>query len=259
MTGTPFVAFDDWDDVSKPVESAFKQFSTGGRSKRRELYTTADVVELSCDAIVMITSNGNPLKQPGSARRFFMIPVAPRQRKTGDEVYQSMGEHILPELMKNRHDVWLGLLGDLAACVVALNHSRSDTRTSLSMADFGTFLQRIAQYEGWGAHARELVLGLERRQEQQAADNEDLLAVFEELLRKKAGLQQKALTAKDWATHLQEVVPAYDAKLKAKVNVGYVSQVLTRFRDLYERRLGMQVVMDAHRKINSYAFTLAGA
>jgi hypothetical protein len=67
MTNTPFVAFDEWDTTSKPVENAFKHLTTGGKHRRRELYTTSTVIELSCDAAVMLTTNANPLRQTGSS------------------------------------------------------------------------------------------------------------------------------------------------------------------------------------------------
>jgi hypothetical protein len=182
MTGSPFVVFDEWDEVTKPVEAAIKHLTTGGKHKRRELYTTSKVVELSCDAAVMVTTNANRMRQVGSARRFLVIPVAARQKELGERVYQAEGEHLIPQLMTARTKVWCELLGDLAACVLALHHTDPATKTSFSMSDFGVFVQRIADYEGWGDDAHRLFVRAEKKQEDEAAQSQVLVDLFSQLL-----------------------------------------------------------------------------
>jgi hypothetical protein len=68
------VVFDEWSQIPKGVEKELKSLTTGGTFKTRELYTTSTVVELSCDAAVMMTTNANPTREVANSRRLDGFP-----------------------------------------------------------------------------------------------------------------------------------------------------------------------------------------
>jgi hypothetical protein len=256
MTGTPFVVFDEWDLVSKDVEKAFKHLTTGGKHKRREYYTTAQVIELMCDATIIQTTNSNPTREAATSRRNLVVPVAARQQEVGDRVFQSIGDHLLPELMSMRQAVWLELLSDLSACVMALHNTDPATKTSFSMSDFGVFVQRIADHEKWGEDAHQMFMATERKQEEQTANTQLLAELLPVLLTISPDLQGKFYTAREWAEHFQHVIAEHDIDRRRKVNTNYVSYMFKTFVDLYSRRFGLQEVENKHTKIKSYALSL---
>ena len=256
MSGTPFVVFDEYDTPSKQVELALKYLSTGGADSRRKYYETFRTLELPCEATVMLTSNSNPIRQPGGSRRMFVIPVAPRQSDGSSRKYLAMGAHITPKLLANRSAWWLELLSDLANCVLAHHATDSATETILSMADFGVFVERTARYEGWGTEARSMFTKINERQEEQSAQARVVLELLTELLTNKPLLQGKALTAGDWTGHLQTLIPEHDQDRKRKVNKGYVAWEIKTFSELFASRLNVAEDMNRRTKVKTYSFRL---
>ena len=182
MTGVPYVVFDEWDKIDHRTENAFKQLVTGGRHKRRELYTTAKVIELACDAASFLATNANPMKQAGTSRRYIVLPIAPRQQAPGERVFRSASESLIKSFLAVRTEMWLDLIADLASCVCALAPTDPHTQTSFSLSDFGVFVQRVADYEGWGSDASKLFVDTERQQQEQAAKALTLGTLIPELL-----------------------------------------------------------------------------
>jgi hypothetical protein len=256
MSGTPFAVFDEWSSVSKGVEKTFKSLSTGGVFQTRELYTTSTMVDLPCDAAVILTSNCNPTREIATSRRFLVVPVAPRQTMAGDKVYNSTGDYLLPNLMNLREDIWEELLSDLGACVLALHNSSPATRTSFSMADFGVWVQRIADYEGWGDAAEEMFLTVEKKQEQQTASTQALASLIPEYFFACPDDQGEFYTARQWATNFQQVIDPHEKELSNKINTSYIQHILKVYEDLYTRKFRMKIDQDKHTKINRYALWL---
>jgi len=256
MSGTPYVVFDEYDTPSKQVELAMKYLTTGGADNRRKYYETYHTVELPCEATVMLTSNSNPIRQPGGSRRMFVIPVAPRQSESGPRTYKSMGSDITPKLMGKRSEWWLELLGDLANCVLAHHATDAATETVLSMADFGVFVERTAQHEGWGDEARAMFTKINESQEDQSAQSRVVLELLTELLMNKPLLQGNALTAGAWANHLQTLIPEYDLERKRKVNTSFVAWEIKAFSELFASRLNLTQDKNRRTKVKTYSFRL---
>jgi hypothetical protein len=256
ISDRPFVVFDEFDSIPKAVEKEFKTLTTGGKHSRRELYATSKTVRLTCDASVMVTTNSASLKEAGSSRRFIVIPVAPRQTEVGDKVFHSMAGFILPKLLENRSALWLELLGDLAACVLAFNATEVATMTSFSMADFGVDVQRCADYEGWGKEAEAMFAHTERKQGELTAKSRLVPGLLTDLLHRQPELQGKALTASDWTGHLQTIIPSYEVELSRKVNQFFLSWELKTYADTFAQQFSMVVGWDSHGKINTYSFRL---
>ncbi len=208
-----------------------KMLTTGGRETRRQLYETSKVVELSCDAAVITTSNSNPIRQAGGSRRVIVFPVVPRESNGNDEVYQSLGAHLGPALQAQRNAMWAELIADLARCMIALANTPADTMTVFSMADFGVFFQRCANDEGWGDEARELLRWVTARQEGQQAENRVILNLLTERLRQCPTLIGQKMTAKAWATCLHEIIPDHDRELHNKVNQSPSVPIFRFFRE----------------------------
>ncbi len=257
MTATPFVVFDEFDKVGTDVEKTFKNLTTGGKHRRRELYTTSHVIELSCDATVILTTNADPLREAASMRRFLVIPIAPRQMEAGEQVYSAVGEHLLPSLMAKRESIWAELLDDLSACVLALHNVPAATiKTSFSMADFGVFVQRIATFEKWGMEAERMFLATEKKQEEQAADHQVLAELLPELLASSPDLQGNFYSAREWADYFQGMISDYDHARKSKVTFSYVNYIFKTWADLYRRKFGLEERINSHTKTKQYSLRL---
>jgi ribosomal protein L37AE/L43A len=256
MTGQPLVVFDEWSSIPKEVEKELKSLTTGGTFKTRELYTTSTVVELSCDAAVMMTTNANPNKQVAISRRFIVVPVAARQTAAGDEVYSSTGECLLPSLMAIRGEIWMELLADLSGCVLALHNTDPTTKTSFSMADFGVFVMRIANHEGWGDMARKMFIAVEKKQEQQTIESQPLAALIPEYFSCCANHEGRFFSAREWCAHFHSVIPDTDVELRRKVTANYVGYVFKVHADIYTRQFGLELGEDAHTKIKLYGLRL---
>jgi hypothetical protein len=255
MTGTPYIVFDEWDTPSKDVETGIKHLTTGGKHKRRELYTTANVVELSCDASVVITTNAIPLRQEASARRFLMVRVAARQKQIGDKVFQSVGAHLLPAFMQVRPQLWALLVRDLTACVDALNSTDPATRTSFSMSDFGSWVNRIAAHEGWEEDADQMFAATAHQQEDQAASSNMILRLLGEHFATSDGQAGKFLRASEWINLLMPLLGEHDREGRAKLTTHYFGYVAKVNKTLLEHQMGMAVQIDKHNKATLYAFT----
>jgi hypothetical protein len=256
MSGKPYVVFDEWQNISPDVESMLKSLTTGVPHTRRELYTTAKTITLTCDASIVLTSNSNPTKQAATGRRMFVFPVAPRQAGVGEKVYQSTGGHLLPALMSKRSAIWRELLANLVACVVALHRTDPATKTSLSMADFGVFVERIAGYEGWADEADQLFVRVAGRQEQQTADTQMLAELLPLVFEDVPSIQGKFLSAGEWVDYYQAVLGEHDAERRKKINTNYVGYVFKVFSDLFTRRFGLEVETDKHTKTKRYAMRM---
>jgi hypothetical protein len=255
MSGTPLVVWDEWDSPSKEVENQVKTLTTGGQDSRRQLYETSKVVELSCDAAVIAATNSNPIRQAGGARRFIVEPVAPRESKGNDEVYQSMGGHLIPSRAAKRDAMWKEMLGDLAQCMISMANTPADTKTVFSMADFGVFFQRCANHEGWGDEARDLMRWIVAQQENQQADTRVILNLLTERLRQQPALIGKYMTATAWTAELQEAIPDHDHDLRRRVTRNFFLYEVKTFRNLFVDRLGMAFKDDSHAKTEHYAFS----
>jgi hypothetical protein len=259
MTGQPYVVLDEWDTAPKAVENYMKCLLTGGKEQRRELYTTSDLVELACDASVAVTTNSSPIKQAGTQRRFITIPITARQREVGDRVYSSTGQHLLPELMKARPAIWIELIADLAACVIGLASTPANTKTSFSMADFGVWVQRIADHEGWSSEAESMFAHIENKQEAASVDALILGSLIPDLLRQKPALQGALLSANAWESHLQEFIGEHDRERKQLVTSRYIGWMLKSHEQTFKRSLGMKTAKNSHTKTKLYSFTLCDA
>ena len=256
MTDTPYVVFDEWDNLTKEVENSFKHLTTGGKHRRRELYTTSKVVELSCDAAVFLTTNSNPMKQAGTSRRYIKLPIGPRQTRPGEKVFRSTSDYLLPTFMEHRTRLWLDLIADLASCVLALNSTEPSTKTSFSMSDFGVFVQRVATYEGWGDEAAQLLIKAEHQQDKQAAEALRLGTLIPELLRFNPSLQGKFLPAREWADYLQQLIPEHDRETRERVVSSYITHILKVHSEVFRRTCGMEIGYDKHDEVRTYSFRL---
>lgn len=254
MAGVPLVVWDEFDIADKAVENAIKMLTTGGRDVRRQLFETSKTVELTCDAGIIATSNSNPIKQAGAARRFIVIPVAPRSKDGDAAVYLSRGAHLSPQLLKKRSTMWVELIADLARCMISLANTPRSTKTVFSMADFGVFVQRCANNEGWGDQAREMLLWVTRQQEGQQAETRVVLNLVEELLRREPDLIGQSMTAGQWTELIWKGIPESEAELKGRVNKNFFAYETKTFKDLFEKRLGMTVAQNRNTHTNHYRF-----
>ena len=255
----PFVGIDDWDKVSPEVESAFKHLTTGGTHKRRELYTTSQMVELPCTASIFLSANLNPMRAAGTSRRTIKVPVASRQHAVGEEVYLSLSDYLIPEFLKHRTTLWLDLVADLLVVVKALAQTDPATKTSFSMADFGTLVQRTANYEGWGTEATAMFKQLGAKQDEAAVQSLLLGSLLPLVLRDpdyRYEVSDGWRTAEEWTRLLLLKVDENDVESRRKITTHYVATMLKLHQEIFERKLGMETDYNKTTKIHRYKFTL---
>jgi hypothetical protein len=124
------------------------------------------------------------------------------------------------------------------------------------MADFGVFVQRIADYEGWGGAAHKMFVATEKKQEQQTADTQVLAELIPELFRVSPDLAGRYLTAREWSDYFQRVISQRDVERQRKVTPNYVGYILKTFADLYRRQFGLTSDIDKHTKTKRYALRM---
>lgn len=254
MIGVPYAAFDEWDSSNQEVERKLKSLSTSPWEKRRELYTTCDQVTLECEAEVMLSTNSNPARKAATSQRLLLFDVASRQDGKREKAFKSLGMELGPAFIEHRDEIWTELVGMLAN-VMRTFYLMEIQATHFRMADFGCFFQSVAEHEGWGKEADEMLSEMQDRQISLALDKSLVANLLQEMFRKAPLTQGQFHTARNWAGLLGQYIAENDKDAKAKLTPSYLGHVLSVNADIFKEGFRMQVQEDKHNG-NRYAFWL---
>jgi hypothetical protein len=253
MMGVPLVSFEEWDTSSKTgkeVERRLKTLATSPWELRRELYTTADMVKLLCDAAAIISTNSIPGSTEALAQRMLLINTLPRQTDRAEKSYKSQGAKLVPEFMKQRNAIWTELVGNLASINRTVN-KMPIRDVSLRMADFGSFMASVAHVEGWGTEADQMLDELQGRQTEQAVKSNRIIALIRERFAMSKAYSGHADTAKGWASILLSLVPDNDFETKKQMTSSFLTWAFTNVQTVKDT-FRITSEWHGHRKVWLY-------
>jgi hypothetical protein len=167
VTNDPLVVADNVDDAPAWFNDKLAVMATGGKLKKRILYSNNRMGEYPFKASLAVTSRTPKFTRDDVADRTIPIHL---ERLDGfvDE------SELLADVKHNRHAMLASLLGDLHRVVCALGQTRGrQYRTTLRMADFAVLVSRIADANGELANASFLLRALAGEQAEFANGTED--------------------------------------------------------------------------------------
>jgi hypothetical protein len=253
MMGVPLVSFEEWDTTTKSgkeVERRLKTLATSPWELRRELYTTADMARLLCDAAAMISTNSIPGSTEALTQRMLMINTLPRQTVLHEKSYKSQGAKLVPEFMKHRNEIWTELVGNLASINRTVK-AMPILDVSLRMADFGSFMASVAHVEGWGTEADAMLDELQARQTEQAVGSSRIIALIRERFARSKAYSGHSDTAKGWAENLLPLVPDNDLETKRQMTSRFLLWAFTKVQTVKDT-FRITSEWDSHRKVTLF-------
>ena len=147
VTSDAFVVIDNADGNVPWLDDKLAVVATGGTLKRRNLYTTNQLVEFPITAFVGITSRTPHFRREDVADRLLLFHVE-RLEAFGAE------STLLAELTAQRNALMTELVGQLQRVLAALAKNKDKTYpTNFRIADFAQFVLKVADADGRLAEA----------------------------------------------------------------------------------------------------------
>lgn len=247
ITNGFLVGFDNVDGQTDWMNDKLAIAATGGTVRRRELYTTNHMVEFNIRAQVAITSRTPKFRRDDVAERLLIFPLKVLDKKISE---QRLMEEALGE--RDRFMSWLLLR--LQEILIALEKTENIPviETELRMADFATFMLRLAMAESPRAEAdtRLLLERLSSAQSQFTLEQEPLFELLNVLAVQYPG---QLFSAKDLHQELGRIAHAMDIPYTFKSS-NTLGQKLGHLKSNLSQTLDMQVKTGAHN-VKVYTFS----
>lgn len=178
ITNEALVAVDNADNKSKWLEDKLAVAATGGKIRRRNYFTTNDLVEFPITAFLAITSRTPHFTREDVAERLLLMFVNRLENFVSEAV-------LLAEIDENRNLIMSEVLGRLQAVVRALKQEKDAVfRTPFRMADFASFVLKIAHAQGWGEEMESILGRMASEQCSFTASSDPVIAAIEVWLQK---------------------------------------------------------------------------
>jgi hypothetical protein len=141
VSNSAFVAIDNADTKSAWLEDRLALAATGGKIRKRALYTDNQMVEIPITSSVAITSRTPYFRRDDVADRLLIMRV--------DRLSQFRPENeMLQEILANRDALMTELAYYLQDTLKALAAPRTAIQLNFRMADFASFCVRVGRYGG---------------------------------------------------------------------------------------------------------------
>jgi hypothetical protein len=254
VTNTYFAAFDNADSKVAWLPDRLAVCATGGAVPKRVLFTTNQLADYRIDCFLGITSRTPYFQRDDVADRLLVFHV----RRFGAEEGGGEGgfvaeEALKAEILTNRNRIITAVLRELQNVLAYLNKTEGRTyRTDFRMADFGTFVLRMADARGKLQKAEELLARMGCEQDLFTMEGDSLV----ELLGRWLEDAKNHGRAVDAGTLHGELVKLAEEK---RLKFGYTSgrslgqrlrNVLPNLRSVYR----VELDSDTHRKQKAYRF-----
>lgn len=143
VTNGFLVGFDNVDGQTNWLNDKLAIAATGGNIRKRELYTTNSMIEFPIKAHVAITSRTPKFRRDDVAERLLIFPLKTLDQKISEQ-------HLQEELCQNRDLFMSWLLLQLQEIIRMLVQTENQPaiQTNLRMADFASFMLRLAMADG---------------------------------------------------------------------------------------------------------------
>lgn len=158
VTNSVYVAFDNADCKHRWLNDRLATVATGGSIKRRQLYTTNEMVDIPIHCFLAITSRTPYFRRDDVVDRLLIMKVKRFKRFKSEK-------ELLAETMQSRNFIMSELIHHLQDVVRALRDGKDiDTAIAFRIADFGDFAIKIGRYAGVEHVVREILEKLCREQ-----------------------------------------------------------------------------------------------
>jgi hypothetical protein len=187
VTGDAFVGIDNADANVQWLDDKLAVVATGGTLKRRQLYTTNELVEFPITAFVAITSRTPHFKREDVADRLLLFHVE-RLETFGAE------SELLSALSAQRNVLMTELVGQLQRVLAALHKNNGKFYpSSFRIADFAQFVLKVADAEGRLVEAEAMLKRLSEEQLAFTVQDDPVIELLELWVKGHAG--QEVTTA----------------------------------------------------------------
>ncbi len=158
VTNSYYVAIDNADKKCKWLDDKLATMATGGTIKRRDLYTTNNLVEYKTKCFLGITSRTPYFRRDDVAERLLIMKVEKLKSKNAEN-------KLLNEVNKNRDEIMTEIVNYLQEIVRALKkENETDYSGNFRMADFADFALKVACYGCVEIHVRNVLDKLSNEQ-----------------------------------------------------------------------------------------------
>lgn len=196
ITNSPFVAIDNADAASDWLEDSLAVSATGGSVKRRNYYTTNDMVEFPITAFLGITSRTPHFRREDVAERLILFLVSKYEKFIAES-------ELLDRVDRNRNRIMTEVVHLLQDVLKALEAQPAGIhQTTFRMADFGDFALRISHHQGWGEDMVSLLERLGAEQADFALEDDPLVGLLRRWLQRERNVGRE-VTAKKLHEDLQ--------------------------------------------------------
>jgi hypothetical protein len=251
LVNNTFVALDDPSGLTAKSLSLIKRAVTGGKMQRRNLYTTAQQIEMPYIAAIAMTTVSQPFHNEEETNRQLCITLA---KRVGG--YRSEDE-LLKEVMAGRDLFLWEMVGTITEVLEALEEDKTYTGTvSMRLAGFAILFIKIMRHEARTPEegeelARSILDRWKMEQESSIFANDDLAEALQKWMTTAGFHAGEQYTAGDL---LQYLAPHWRGRPYWSDSSLRLGLKLKASEGSFEHMFGLVVSTDAHTKANRYAF-----
>ncbi|MBY0405894.1 MAG: hypothetical protein K2X66_18470, partial [Cyanobacteria bacterium] len=196
-TNAFLAAFDNVDGSSAWMNDKLAIAATGGMIRKRELYSTNNLIEFPIKSHLAITSRTPKFRRDDVAERLLLFPLKTLDKKVSEQ-------YLSEEIKQNRDQFMSWLLLRLQEILNDLEKTQDvpEIQTNLRMADFATFMLRLAMAEGAENAILSLLERLASIQSQFTLEQDPLFELLEMVATQQPG---KSYKTSELHTHLKDL------------------------------------------------------
>jgi len=249
LVNNVFVALDDPSGLTAKSLSLIKRAVTGGKMQRRNLYTTAQQIEMPYIADIAMTTVSQPFHNEEETNRQLCITLAQREGGNRSE------RELLREVTARRSEFLWEIVGTISDVLEALDENKDYNGTvHMRLAGFAILFIKIMRHEAripneGEALARSILDRWKMEQESSIFANDDLAEAIQKWMETEGFRAGQPYTAGDllqklalhWRGRPYWSDSSLRLGLKLKVSEGS-----------FERVFGLVITTDSHAKTNLY-------
>lgn len=240
--------FDNVDEHISWLPDHLAQLATGITFRRRQYYTTNQVVEFQPQCFVALTSR-TPKFVEGRDDVLDRTLALRTQRR---EAFLPENDQ-LAEIARHRNQLWTELLWKLNRIVATLNESRGErVELSCRMADFASFAVKVARAEGHEETALCILDKMDSRRADMLLSEEPISVCLQKWLENPLN-RGRVLPSGELFSELSEVAASLHISWPYR-NANALGQRLSHITTNLREQFDVEVGIDRHSKQNLYAF-----
>ena len=251
LVNNVFVALDDPSGLTAKSLSLIKRAVTGGKMQRRNLYTTAQQIEMPYIADIAMTTVSQPFHNEEETNRQLCITLAQREGGNRSE------RELLREVTARRSMFLWEMVGTITDVLEALEENKDYSGTvPMRLAGFAILFIKIMRHEAQDpdegeALARSILDRWKTEQESSIFANDDLAEALQKWMASPKFIPGRQYTAGDLLEQLSSHWKGRPYWSDSSLRLGLKLKVS---EGSFERVFGLVITTDPHAKTNLYAF-----